>query len=86
MDLSKLLYATAALLLIITGVLQLNRRFAEWSIRWFNSLKGIKTDITNRAITTQRVMGIIVIILGIALFVWGFIVVPSISNSIYSQN
>lgn len=81
MDLPKLILTLFGAIFIILGLLQQGKGYAEWNIRFFNSLKGVKSEITKQSIAAQKVQGIIFIILGVAMLIVAFIVIPSISSS-----
>lgn len=85
MDVYQLILTLFAFVLVVIGLLQQSTDFAKWNIRWANSLRGTKTEITKQSITAQRVMGVFFVILGVVLFILAFMVFPSLIASIYNQ-
>lgn len=84
MNLPQIILPSFGVLLIAIGLLQQQKGFAEWNIRWANSLKGVKTQITKQSLAAQKVTGVVFVILGISMLVMAFVVIPSTTASIYN--
>lgn len=59
---------------IVLGILMQQKGFPEWTIRFTNSINGVKTEVTKNAITLRRVLGVIWIIVGSVLIITAFTV------------
>jgi hypothetical protein len=83
MHIPQLILTPFALLFIIIGILQQNKKFNEKNIKWANSLRGTKTEITKSTLAAQHVTGWIMIILGIATLLFVFVFIPSLDPALF---
>lgn len=72
----KFVLTISAILLIILGLLQQNKSLVEGYIKWSNSLKGVKSQITKQTIFVQKLYGLIFIFIGVGLLIWAYILRP----------
>lgn len=56
-----------AVLFILVGVLSLYPKSRDWLIKFSNTAKGTKTEISDTTIMVYRISGIIALIMGIYL-------------------
>lgn len=69
----KVILLIAGIIMIIWGVLCQDSGFIERLIRWSNSLKGIKTEITKASILMGKITGIFFILFGVGSIIAFFL-------------
>lgn len=61
-----------ALLIILLGLLTMWTPFIKITTKWRNEIRGIPTNITQTTINFQRIMGALIILLGLGML-FGFL-------------
>ena len=69
----KLVFTLIGIFMMTVGLSQQHRGFVEWYIRWSNSIKGTKTQITQNAVSSRKIVGIGLIILGVGTLIIAFL-------------
>ena len=60
------------IIMVVIGIISFSRSFVEWIIRFNNMLKGAQTNITEGTIIAARVIGGVIIVVGLIMVMGGF--------------
>lgn len=79
----QLILTPVAIVFIVLGILQQNNDYNKKNIKWANSLRGIKTEITPQTLQAQRLSGMAIIVLGILMILLAFVYIPSLDPALF---
>jgi len=69
MNLKSLYYG---IFLIILGLLYAYKPFIKWMIKYNNMIRGTKTELNEKTIKANRIIGLVIVLFGIFLLILSF--------------
>ena len=63
---------TFGVIVALLGVLEFNKGYVDWSVKFFNSARGVKTQITQTTYKAHKIAGIYMIVVSIGLIAFSY--------------